>query len=118
MPEAKAGRLPSSKLTRLNARALSNTAVVVIACYHHVVAQILIRQLDEDVKARLQRRARQHGRSTEEEVREILRNAVREDQQPPARLGSRIAARFAKIGLDDPIPDLRGHAVEPARFDS
>lgn len=82
------------------------------------MAQILIRQLDDDVKTRLQRRARLHGRSTEEEVREILRNAVRDDEQPPARLGSRIAARFTKIGLDDPIPELRGHTVEPARFDS
>ncbi|MGH2873222.1 MAG: FitA-like ribbon-helix-helix domain-containing protein, partial [Solirubrobacteraceae bacterium] len=30
------------------------------------MAQILIRQLDDDVKARLQRQARRHGRSTEE----------------------------------------------------
>jgi plasmid stability protein len=82
------------------------------------VAQILIRQLDDDLKARLQRRARQHGRSTEEEVREILRNAVRDEDQSPARLGSRIAARFTKVGLDEPIPELRGHTVEPARFES
>jgi plasmid stability protein len=82
------------------------------------VAQILIRQLDDDLKARLQRRARQHGRSTEEEVREILRNAVRDEDQSPARLGSRIAARFTKVGLDQPIPELRGHTVEPARFES
>jgi antitoxin FitA len=82
-----------------------------------LVAQILIRQLDDDLKARLQRRARQHGRSTEEEVREILRNAVRDEDQP-ARLGSRIAARFSKVGLDDPIPELRGHSVRPARFES
>jgi len=82
------------------------------------VAQILIRQLDDDLKARLQRRARQHGRSTEEEVREILRNAVLDEDQSPARLGSRIAARFTKVGLDQPIPELRGHTVEPARFES
>lgn len=82
------------------------------------MAQILIRQLDEDVKARLQRRARQHGRSTEEEVREILRNAVRDDEQPPAKLGSRIAARFAMVGLEEPIAELRGHDVDPARFDA
>ena len=82
------------------------------------MAQILIRQLDDDVKARLQRRARRHGRSTEEEVREILRNAVRDDSEPPAKLGSRIAARFTKVGLDEPVAELRGHAVEPARFDA
>jgi len=82
------------------------------------MAQILIRQLDDDLKARLQRRARQHGRSTEEEVREILRNAVRDDAQPPIRLGSSIAARFSEIGLDEPIAELRGHLVDPPRFDS
>lgn len=81
------------------------------------MAQILIRQLDDDVKARLQRRAREHGRSTEEEVREILRNAVRDDEQPPARLGSRIAARFSRVGLDEVIPELRGSPAQPARFE-
>lgn len=81
------------------------------------MAQILIRQLDDDLKARLQRRAREHGRSTEEEVREILRNAVRDDEQPPARLGSRIAARFSRVGLDDTIPELRGSPAQPARFE-
>jgi plasmid stability protein len=80
------------------------------------MAQILIRQLDDELKARLQRRARAHGRSTEEEVREILRNAVRDQDQAPAALGSRIAARFAKVGLDEDIAELRGE-VRPADFD-
>jgi len=82
------------------------------------VAQILIRQLDDDVKARLQRLARQHGRSTEEEVREILRNAVRHVDEPPRRLGSRIAARFTGIGLKADIPELRDQPVQPAQFES
>lgn len=82
------------------------------------MGQILIRQLDDDVKVKLLRRARRHRRSTEEEVREILRNAVRNEEEPPTRLGSRIAARFAKIGLDRQIAELRGQAVRPARFDS
>ena len=81
------------------------------------MAQILIRQLDDEVKARLQKRARDHGRSTEEEVREILRNAVRDQDQPPAELGSRIAARFSKVGLSDDIAELRG-SVRAAEFDA
>jgi antitoxin FitA len=81
------------------------------------VAQILIRQLDDDTKAKLQRRARQHGRSTEEEVREILRNAVRGMDEPPTRLGSRIAARFESCGLEQDIAELRGQPVRPAQFD-
>jgi plasmid stability protein len=45
------------------------------------MAQLVVRNLDDDVKAKLQQRARQHGRSTEDEVREILRNAVRNEPQ-------------------------------------
>lgn len=82
------------------------------------MAQLLVRQLDDDVKAKLQRRARRHGRSTEEEVREILRNAVKEEGLPQVRLGSRMAARFAGVGLTEEIPELRGEPARPADFDS
>jgi plasmid stability protein len=72
------------------------------------MADLLIRHLDDDVNAKLQHRARRHGRSTEEEVREILRDAVR-DEGGGARmpLGSRIAARFAGLGFTEDIPELR-----------
>lgn len=40
------------------------------------MAQILVRSLEHDVKAKLQQRVRRHGRSTEEEVRDILRAAA------------------------------------------
>jgi plasmid stability protein len=79
------------------------------------MAQLVVRQLDDDVKEKLQRRARHHGRSTEEEVREILRNAVREGAKRTP-LGSRIAARFKRVGLDEPIPELRDQAARPAVF--
>lgn len=81
------------------------------------MAQLVVRNLDDDVKARLQRRARAHGRSTEEEVREILRNAVRDEGAPQQGLGTRIAARFREIGLDEDIPELRGQPARPADFD-
>lgn len=81
------------------------------------MAQILIRQLEDDVKAKLHQRARRHGRSTEEEVREILRNAVRGEERAPARLGSWIAARVGDVGLEEDIPELRGNPVRPAQFD-
>jgi plasmid stability protein len=77
------------------------------------VAQLVVRRLDDAVKAKLQRRARRHGRSTEEEVREILRNAVRDDRENNSPLGSRLAARFARVGLKEEIPELRGYPAEP-----
>ena len=73
------------------------------------MAQLLVRRLDEDVKLKLQRRARLHGRSTEEEVREILRAAVKDEGVVPVPLGSRLAARFSRLGLSQEIPELRGH---------
>jgi plasmid stability protein len=82
------------------------------------VAQLIVRQLEDDVKRALQRRAEAHNRSTEEEVREILRAAVRTDQPTPVRLGTAIAERFRGHGLRDDIPELRGHPVEPAQFDT
>ena len=81
------------------------------------MAQLVVRQLDDDVKEKLQRRARRHGRSTEEEVREILRNAVRSETKRRGPLGSRIAARFQQIGLTEDIPELRGQPAQPAELD-
>ncbi|MEA2691245.1 MAG: antitoxin FitA [Acidobacteriota bacterium] len=82
------------------------------------MGQLLVRQLDDDVKEKLRLRARRHGRSTEEEVREILGNAVRDEGGNPTALGSRLAARFARVGLAEDIPEIRGQAVHPADFES
>jgi len=78
------------------------------------VAQILVRDIEDDVKERLQRRAARHGRSMEAEVRDILRNVVREEMQPAGELGTEIAALFKDIGLrvDEEIPELRGYKIK------
>jgi plasmid stability protein len=81
------------------------------------MAQLVVRNLDEDVKAKLQKRARRNRRSTEEEVRDILRNAVKEDGEPQLGLGSQIAALFAGLGLQEEIPEQRGQPARPADFD-
>jgi plasmid stability protein len=80
------------------------------------MAQFIVRHLEDEVKARLKRRAAHHGRSMEEEVRHILRNAVREQNQRVSKLGSRIAARFAKAGLTTDLPELRGQLPRSAEF--
>ena len=80
------------------------------------MAQIIVRDLDNDIKAALQQRARQHGWSMEEEVRQILRRSVDQTPSAPAKLGSRIAARYAGEGLDAPIPECRGQDIEPLQF--
>ena len=80
------------------------------------MAQFIVRHLEEDVKARLKRRAERHGRSMEEEARHILRNALKRANQPAPKLGSRIAARFAKTGLMADLPELRGQPARSAHF--
>ena len=83
------------------------------------MAQLVVRNLDEEVKTKLRRRAAAHGRSMEEEVRAILRDAVKERARPKDGLGTRIAARFAGIGLreGEEIPEFRGYTIEPPTFD-
>lgn len=81
------------------------------------MAQVLVRNLDDDVKAALQQRARRHGHSMEEEIRNILRQALTENGAPPSRLGSRIAARFAGQGLTEDLPELRGQKPQPTAFE-
>jgi len=85
-----------------------------------VMAQLLIRNLDEAVKEALRRRARCHGRSMEEEARIILSQAIQSGAwaSTPASpgLGSRMAALFAGAGLDTPIEAWQGQEAEPADF--
>ena len=81
------------------------------------MAQLVVRNLEDDIKTRLQKRAKKHGRSMEEEVRDILRNAVKKDTGPAEGLGTRIANRFRGKGLDEPIRELRGEVwARPVDF--
>ncbi len=80
------------------------------------MAQFIVRHLEDDVKARLKRRAARHGRSMEEEIRHILRGAVKDENRRVAKLGSRIAARFAKSGLTTELPELHGQLPRSTEF--
>ena len=81
------------------------------------MAQFIVRNIENSVKARLQRRARRNGRSMEEELRDILRNAANEENTASGGLGTEISALFRKIGLERDIPELRGHEIKPADFE-
>jgi len=79
------------------------------------MAQILVRKLEDSVKTRLRERARRHGRSLEEEVRAILREASGEGKSKG--LGTALAERFAGLDFNFNIPELRGEEARPAIFD-
>ncbi|HTS56846.1 MAG TPA: hypothetical protein VMH03_04815 [Terriglobales bacterium] len=81
------------------------------------MGQLVVRNIENVVKARLQRRARRHGRSMEEEVRDILRAAVSAEDVPNGGLGTDIARLFKKTGLDSDVAELRGHRITPVEFE-
>jgi antitoxin FitA len=77
------------------------------------MATLMIRGLDDAVKARLRVRAAHNGRSMEAEARAILRAAL---TGPSTRgLGSRIRQRFAD--LDDVPLSLPPRAEQPRAAD-
>ena len=82
------------------------------------MAQLVVRDLDADVKARLQRRAKRNGRSMEQEVREILRDATKAESSARKGLGTRIAEHFREIGLreGEEISKLKID-IAPAKFE-
>lgn len=82
------------------------------------MAQFMVRQLEEDVAEKLRQRARRNSRSMEDEVRHILRSAVRQQPDVSRKLGSRIAGRFGRIGLTGDLPELKGVLARPADLDS
>jgi antitoxin FitA len=81
------------------------------------MAQLVVRNIENEVKARLQRRARRNGRSMEEEVRDILRVAVHNKETAPAGgLGTELAALFPKSGPDLKIEKLQIE-IKPPLFE-
>ncbi len=71
------------------------------------MATLTIRNLDEDLKARLRVRAARNGCSMEQEVREILREAV-SPSVASNDFAERIRKRFAPLKVDAlPIPKRR-----------
>jgi plasmid stability protein len=62
------------------------------------MASITIRNLDDDLKARLRVRAAHRRRSMEDEVRHILRTALNEESREGVNLGEAIQRRFRALG--------------------
>jgi len=80
------------------------------------VAQLVVRNLQDNVKEELRRRAARRGRSLEAEVRDILCDAVARPGSNERHLGTRIAARFAGLGVHRDFAELRRQPARPARF--
>ena len=82
------------------------------------MASITIRNLDEPLKARLRVQAAVHGRSMEDEARDILRTALARESPQPTNLAAAIRKRFASLGGVE-LPEVpRGAMREPPDFGS
>jgi antitoxin FitA len=77
---------------------------------------LTIRRLDEKTKARLRIQAAKHGRSMEEEAREILRTSLSGAEPEQCDLAEAIRRRFAAFrGVELRIPK-REESREPPTF--
>jgi antitoxin FitA len=84
------------------------------------MAQLVVRNLEEAVKKKLQRRAKRNGRSMEEEAREILRDATKDEGRHDKGLGTEIVDLFRGIGGLQPheeIRELRDIKLQIPKFD-
>lgn len=79
------------------------------------MASLTIRNIDDALKSRLRQSAASHGRSMEEEVRQVLRQAFARPV-PTEGLGSRLTRRFAAVGgVDLPVVE-RSSTRQPPDF--
>ena len=62
------------------------------------MTSITIRRLDDSLKARLRVRAARHGRSMEQEAREILRTELATERSAASNLADAIRGHIAPLG--------------------
>jgi plasmid stability protein len=72
------------------------------------MATLTIRDIPESLKNALRVRAARHGRSMEEEARQLLRKGVTAERASDG-LGTRMARRFAAVGGVE-LPDVKRSA--------
>lgn len=82
------------------------------------MGQIIVRRLDDDLKQKLQERAKRHGVSMEEEARTILRDTLLVDPKAEYGLGTAIANLFKDIPANDqPFERRLNQPIRRVNFD-
>lgn len=76
-----------------------------------IMSNLTLYNLDENIKSRLKKQAQQHGRSLEEEAKEILRLALRE-KETNINLVTRLEERFAHCE-DFELPEIPREPMRP-----
>jgi plasmid stability protein len=80
------------------------------------MGSLLIRNIDDRLKARLKSRAARRGHSVEQEVRDILAHALATDRADAKGLGTAIRELFAPLGGVELELPAREPAREPPDF--
>jgi len=81
------------------------------------VASMTIRDIDDRLKARLRVQAARHGRSMEDEARDILRTALWHEKARTGGLVEAIRCRIEPLGGTDLETAPRETAREPVNLD-
>jgi antitoxin FitA len=82
------------------------------------MASMTIRDIDDRLKARLRIQAAQHGRSMEDEARDILRTALSTERTRMGNLVDSIRARIEPLGGVELEIAPREVMREPVNFDT
>jgi plasmid stability protein len=81
------------------------------------MGSITIRNLEDSLKSRLRVQAAVHGRSMEDEARDILRSALSREPRGQRNLAAAIRSRFALLGGVE-LPAIARDAMRaPPTFD-
>ncbi len=80
------------------------------------MGSITIRRLEDSVKARLRVRAAEHGRSMEEEARQILKAGLAEKPKREENLAESIRRKLEPLGGVDLVLRPRGPVRPPPDF--
>ena len=80
------------------------------------MATMTIRNIDDQLKTKLRVQAARHGRSMEDEARNILRAALNTQQEDGASLVAAIRARVERFGGVELELPPRGPGREPPDF--
>lgn len=81
------------------------------------MAQLLIRNLPDDAKEALRRRAHDHGRSMEAEARTILVDFVLPRAEDPVLIWLHSADEIRAAGLGADLPEIPRGAPRPVTFE-
>jgi len=97
-------------INRYTVRSQCHQLILLVGDIIDCMASLVIRKLDDRTKSRLRVRAAHHGRSMEEEARDILRSELaRAEPQQPRNVAQAIRELFAPFGGVD-LPEIKRDA--------